>query len=249
MTNLAPAYMNLERQSDGLTEWGWIDFGFQTYYALLNCGFRMRVSAGTASGVHPVQLGFGRVYVHLPDGFSYDEWIAGLNQGRSFVTTGPMLEVTFNNEFGRTYVQDREPRCIRIACRLRARHRVRGHSTESKLIVNGRIEKEVLPKNLARKSGGFDSPINVDVGKDKTHWVAVRCFEKTKDGRLRFAHTNPVFVDIADRPLHPRAVEVDYFIKRMTDEIARNEGVLSDEALAEYREALSIYERMADAPR
>ena len=58
----------------------------------------MRVSAGTASGVHPVQLGFGRVYVHLPDGFSYSDWMKGLNAGRSFVTTGPMLEATFNGE-------------------------------------------------------------------------------------------------------------------------------------------------------
>ena len=93
-----PAYMNLKMDDRGLTEWGWTDFGFQTYYALLNCGLRLRVSAGTASGVHPVQLGFGRVYVHLPDGFSYDEWMKGLDAGRSFVSTGPMLEVTFNGE-------------------------------------------------------------------------------------------------------------------------------------------------------
>ena len=48
-------------------------------------------TGGTASGVHPVPLGFGRVYVHLPGGFSYKTWVSGLNQGRSFVTTGPML--------------------------------------------------------------------------------------------------------------------------------------------------------------
>ena len=46
-----PEFMELSRDENGFTEWGWIDFGFQTYYALLNCGFRMRVSAGTASGV------------------------------------------------------------------------------------------------------------------------------------------------------------------------------------------------------
>ena len=56
-------YMNVERDAKGFTERGWIHFGFENYYALLDCGFRLRPTAGTASGVHPVPLGFGRVYV------------------------------------------------------------------------------------------------------------------------------------------------------------------------------------------
>src|SRR5262245_30604918 len=69
----------------------WTLYGFQNYYALLDCGFRVRPTGGTADGVHPVPLGFGRVYVHLPRGFSYEAWVKGLNEGRSFVSTGPML--------------------------------------------------------------------------------------------------------------------------------------------------------------
>ena len=72
--------------------------GFQNYYALLNCGFRLRPTAGTASGVHPVPLGFGRVYVNCPDKFSYDAWVRGLDRGESFVTTGPMLLVRVNGK-------------------------------------------------------------------------------------------------------------------------------------------------------
>ena len=34
-------YMKVDRDLKGFTERGWIDFGFQNYYALLNCGFRM----------------------------------------------------------------------------------------------------------------------------------------------------------------------------------------------------------------
>src|SRR5688572_4758915 len=89
----AADYMRVERDAKGWTERGWIDYGFQNYYALLNCGFRLRPTAGTASGVHPVPLGFGRVYVRLKVGFSYEAWVKGLNEGRSFVTTGPMLFV------------------------------------------------------------------------------------------------------------------------------------------------------------
>src|SRR5262245_7862138 len=73
------------------TERDWIEYGCRNYYALLDCGFRLRPSAGTANGVHPVPLGFGRVYVQCPRGLTFDAWCTGLNEGRSFVTTGPML--------------------------------------------------------------------------------------------------------------------------------------------------------------
>ena len=85
----------------GATEGGeseWIDFTLGMYYTLLNCGFHMPPSAGTANGVHPVPAGFGRVYVHLPDGFDFQAWKQGLHQGRSFVTTGPMLMATANGK-------------------------------------------------------------------------------------------------------------------------------------------------------
>ncbi|UCD27409.1 MAG: hypothetical protein JSV03_09790, partial [Planctomycetota bacterium] len=56
----APDWMN--RTFDNR---GWAEFGFQTYYALLNSGFFIRAGAGTANGVHPVPLGFSRVYVKI----------------------------------------------------------------------------------------------------------------------------------------------------------------------------------------
>ena len=245
--NHAPDYMNLERQSDGLTEWGWIDFGFQTYYALVNCGFRLRVSAGTASGVHPVQLGFGRVYVHLPAGFSYARWIEGLDRGRSFVTTGPMLQVTFNGQHaGHTFKNEGdEPHRLEIA----------GLATSARpldrieVIVNGQIAQTIAPQNSGTKAGGYESRFDTVITRDATHWVALRCFETSEQGRVRFAHTNPIFVDIANRPLYPRREEIEYLIARMKSEITRNQGVLSAAAVAEYREALSIYERIAESAR
>ena len=87
------AYMGVETDERGLTERGWVEFGFRNYSALLDCGFRLRTAAGTASGVHPVPLGFGRVYARLHGGFDAGAWLRGLDAGRSFVTTGPMLFV------------------------------------------------------------------------------------------------------------------------------------------------------------
>ena len=243
----APPNMDIERDQDGFTEQGWIDFGFQTYYTLVNCGFRLRVSAGTASGVHPVQLGFGRVYVHLPEGFNYEDWMAGLDAGKSFVSTGPMLDVRFNDQSaGYTFKHvegDRaEIRVVGTAESKRPLDRI-------EIVVNGRVHKTIVPSNKLQSAGGYRSEIDEVVLDNQSYWLAVRCFEKHPEGRIRFAHTNPVYTDIAGRPLRPRKSEVAYLVQRMEEELESNREVLSDTALEEYRHALTIYQKIAETAR
>lgn len=235
----AAPFMNLETTDEGFTEAGWIDFGFQTYYLLLNCGFRMRVSAGTASGVHPVPLGFGRVYVHLPDGFDYDQWIAGLDEGRTFVTTGPMLDVQFNGlPPGHTFRLDSSASArVHLTGTAESMHPL----GRIEIVKNGKPFQVLSPSNAEKASGGYASDIDCVVDLDSSSWLAVRCFEAHPDNRVRFAHTNPVFVDIAGKPLRPRRAEVSYLIRRMEEEIESNRQMLGRDAIAEYQQALDIY--------
>ncbi len=46
----------------------WLAYTWQAYYALLNSGLAINPAAGSASGAHPVPVGYSRVYVHLPAG-------------------------------------------------------------------------------------------------------------------------------------------------------------------------------------
>jgi hypothetical protein len=239
----APAFMRSERDSKGLTERGWIDYGFQNYYALLNCGFRLRPTAGTASGVHPVPLGFGRVYVHLPEGFSYDAWLRGLNAGRSFVTTGPLLLVQVDghdpgHEFKLAHGRPRE-------------YRVKGQAQSAlpleriELIVNGEVARTLVPANQKRKEGGFDSPIDEAIPIEGSSWIAVRCFEDRPDRRVRFAHAGPVHITMPGKPLRPRKAEVDWLGQRVEEQLTRSAALLPAAAVAEYREALRVYQEIA----
>ena len=70
--------------------------GFDLYYALLNMGFPLKVSAGSASGVHAVPLGWSRLYVKVEGVFHPEKWFEGARRGRSFATTGPMLFLKVN---------------------------------------------------------------------------------------------------------------------------------------------------------
>jgi hypothetical protein len=241
-----PPHMRIETDDRGLTEWGWIDFGFKTYYALLNCGFRLRPTAGTASGVHPVPLGFGRVYVHVPDqpksGLDYAAWIKGLDAGRSFVTTGPMLLAEFNGQPpGHIF---RAAGDKSFTCRITGVAESALPLDRVEIIVNGAIHRTLRPANTKTTGGGHSSPLDETLTLDASSWVAVRCFEKQPDGRLRFAHTAPVHVEVPDRPLRPRRDDVEYFIRRMDEEIARNRGVLSAAALKEYETARAHYSKL-----
>lgn len=234
-----PQGWNIEADADGFTEAGWRDFGFRTYYAFLNSGFRMRPSAGTASGVHPVPAGFGRVYVHLPQGFSYDKWVAGLNAGTSFVTTGPMLFATVNGDLpGATQRFDR-PVPVRVQGLAES-----GQTLDRvEIIKNGEVVDTFRPADGAKASCiAFDKAYMPD----GTAWFAVRAFEKdeTAPGRLRFAHTAPVFCDVASRPLRAHQGEVDFFIACIERELERNRGVLTSEELAEYERARDVYRKL-----
>lgn len=237
---LPPDYMHVERDAGGVTEHGWLDFTLQNYYLLLNCGFRLRPTGGTASGVHPVPLGWGRVYVHLPEGFSYNAWMKGLNAGRCFVTTGPMLVATFNGRSPGESIKVQENSASK--CRIQGFARSAHQQTAIEILSAGQIVRHVKPINRRLPSGAFETEIDETLEVNGSSWFAVRCFEQTEDQRIRFAHSAPFFMDDASRPLRPRREEVQYLVDRMQREIARNEGVATPVALDEYREALRVFE-------
>ncbi len=227
-TEYVPDYAGIPVSEDGhLDERGWLEFGFQNWYALLNCGLRIAPSAGTGSGVHPVALGFGRVYVRLPGGeMDIDAWIDGLKAGHSFVTTGPMLFVTVNESHPGASVEwqptgkkdaDEEDRGLPVMVRVESEQRI----TALELIVNGdRIPLEIGGSIGARAA--YSAMAQARVPMERSGWIAARVFAETADGRPRFAHTAPVWVEVKDKPALPKLAEIDYLLGRVEAEIERH---------------------------
>lgn len=235
--DVLPKSWEIETGPGGYTEWGWIDWGFKSYYAFLNCGFRMRPTGGTAGGVHPVPVGFGRVYVHVPGEFSYDKWIKGLDAGHSFVTTGPMLMVQFNGHSAGTVFKNAKETVITGSAESRV------PLDRIEIVVNGDVVRTVTPANKPTDTGGYSSALAETLPLAHSSWVAVRCFDQPLGKRFRFAHSAPAHYEI-DGPVRPKRREVAYFIERMTQEISRNRGLLAKEELGEYEHALDIYKKL-----
>jgi hypothetical protein len=238
-----PESWAVERDAKGWTESGWLTFGFRNYYALLDCGFRMWPTAGTASGVHPVPLGFGRVYVKVPDPFSYEAWMKGLGSGRSFVTTGPLLLATADGKDPGELLSGAGPR------RLQGTAESSVPLASIEIVADGGRIRRLEPLNRPRPGGGFESPFDEVVEVDASGWFALRCFERRPDGRPRFAHTAPWHVEVEGRPLRPLRTDVEYLAGRLEAELARNATILPEAALEEFRKALAFYRGKRESAR
>ena len=240
----AADYMKLEMDKEGrFTELGWIHFGFENYYTLLNCGFRISPSGGTASGVHPVPAGYGRVYVRTPklrkEGFSFEEWKKGLKQGSSFVTTGPMMEFTIDGlDPGQEMQVDlNSPTPKQAVLKLRLPSRGK---TRVEFVKNGKvIQPKTIKMSKENKVMKLTATSNLEF--DQSAWVCARCFHQLPSGKWVFAHSAPFYFQKGEEPIQPRKAEVEYLIKRVSDEIKRHQNVLTKEQLKEFEAALDFY--------
>ncbi len=240
----ADDYMQLEKEPGGHTEWGWIDFGFQTYYALLNCGFHLSPTAGTGQGVHPVPMGFSRVYVHPEGEFTYETWLKALKEGRSFVTTGPMLQVKLGGKLpGASWKlpAGNEGADFILEGTAAARHPI----DRIEVVDQTGVIKVLRPESIASGNGGWQASIQEKIEVRQSGWVAVRCFEKHPEGRVRFAHSAPFYLQKEGSQLLPTRPQIAYLVRRCREEVERNRGVVSAEAMEEYQAALQFYEAIA----
>lgn len=241
----APKYMGLNQQPNW-TERDWLFYGFKNYYALLNCGFNLRPTAGNASGVHPVPLGFGRVYVKLEKDFDYDQWIHGLSAGRSFVTTGPMLFATIKGQDpGYRFDKVKSGQKFRIAGEVISDHPPGG----VEIIRNGRVLSMIASQAERRADGSYRFRFEHEVEIEESSWVALRYLETRAGGRIRFAHSGIFHFHVEGKPLRARKEEVQFLIQRMEEQLKRSKGVLKPDAIAEYEEALAVYRRIAATAR
>lgn len=238
-----PPWLQPPRGGKSGGEREWLRYTLGMYYTLLDAGLRLVPTAGTANGVHPVPAGFGRVYVHLPEGFTYERWLEGLQAGRSFVTTGPMLSATANGELpGATLRLDADnPSELTVSGKVRSEHPL----AFLEIVSNGRVITTLMPKNGRTPEGAHETAFTAKVPCETSGWLCVRCFEDRPDGRVRFAHTAPWWLEIPGRPLLPTHLERDYLVHRVEEEIERSRHIVPAEALAEYEAALTRFRQLS----
>jgi hypothetical protein len=188
---------------------GWWAASVPVWYSLLSCGFRIPAAAGTDCFLNRIGSslpGGDRVYVHVGGPLTYDTWIAGLKAGRSFVTSGPVLEFTVNGAGpGAVLALPEQPRV-----RVKAAARSQFPLTKAELVHNG-IVVATAALSADRRTATLDRELTLNRG----GWLAFRAGGPGTADTLTAglnAHTNPVYVESGGQP-YRSADEARAFLK------------------------------------
>jgi len=220
------------------------------WYRLLNCGFRVSAAAGTDCFLNRIASyppGWGRAYVKLPDGLSYRGWVDGQRKGRSFVSNGPMIELSVDGrEIGETIELD-AARPVRIRGRVISQFPL----DKLELIQNGEVlDAGKLQDN--RLGASFDRELGIEA----TSWIALRAAGPSPPylpvGGL-WAHTNPIFINVKNRPPNHTA-DAEYFlawINRLETVLRRRDRMHTGRSHIEIQlaAARSVYQKLLDASK
>ena len=191
-----------------LTCSGFVRSGFDMYSALLNVGFDMKLSAGSASGVHPVPPGWSRIYVRTGTPLSPRAWFDGVRAGRSFVTTGPMLFLNVNGKEPGDAIRDlRFPATLNITVETLSPRAI----SEAEVVVNGVVH----PVRLSKDAGDpYRSHGSLKISVESSSWIAARWVGERGD-TCDAAHTSPVYVWDGTNPIPIAKKEAQMLLERV----------------------------------
>jgi TolB protein len=221
------------------------------WHRLLNCGFRLPASAGTDCFLNRIRSqlpGASRVYVKLDGEFSYAAWIAGLRQGKSFVSNGPVLEIAVEEQIPGGTLRLAGPRDVRIVAQVLSQFPL----DRVEVVFNGNvIVKGALAED--RLTARIDERVQLP----RSGWLSLRVqgpSHRDHSGGLVEAHSSPIYVEVAGKPIASRD-DAEYFLKwldrlalalRLRDRIPSPQ--LKQHAEAQLEAARQVYLRIAQAP-
>ena len=220
------------------------------WYRLLNCGFKCPISAGTDSALNiPYHLiaGAGRVYVQMEPKLSYEGWIEGYKQGRSFATNAPLLHFSVN-EKGPGEEIHWQSGSLELKVRAEATSHVPMERMD--LVVNGRV----MASQKAEREGTLIR-MRESLTIADSSWVAVRVRGKAHkllpNDKALYAHSSPLYCYRSKRGIRFRE-DALYFIEQIDRLIQKVEdkGLFEDSAEKQkvidlFRKGQTVYQRIA----
>lgn len=186
------------------------------WYHTLNCGYRTRVSGETDFPcITDERVGGGRSYVHLSGPLNYDAWCEGVRHGRSYVSDGRahLMDFAANGHgvgIGASEIALAGPGRIaltgRAACLLPEQAPERPNPDSKpywtpeharvpgtrEVIVEAVVNGRAVAAQRIRGDGSIRE-VRFDVPLERSSWIALRMPGS--------AHTNPIFVTVAGRPI------------------------------------------------
>ncbi len=159
-----------------ISEFGDIDS--RLYYEFLNLGFKLTATAGSDVPMGNT-IGTSRVYAYIGKRFDVDAWFNAVKGGRTFVTNGPILELTVNGQLPGSEIQVKPGETLHIKAAAF------GYGVLPRYL-------EVVAQGEVVKSAVGGKTISLELAlpvRDST-WIAARCAG---------AHTSPIYIRVGDQ--------------------------------------------------
>jgi TolB protein len=221
------------------------------WYKLLNLGFKIPAGGGTDATTNyaaPIrgQVGFDRVYVWVPVWpLNLQEWLEGLQKGRTFATNGPLVEFKLGGEMaGGELKFDAPQNAVPFTAELRSIVPV----DHLELVCNGKVVQSFLEGQ--KESADISGTIPLT----ESGWYVLRAWSEKAEypvmDKYAYATTSPVYVTIAGK--RPYSKEDAEYFKVWIDRTIEITDAHPDWNSAEEKkyvmgrlaEARAVYERM-----
>ena len=159
------------------------------YYDYLNLGFRLTAAAGSDTPWGST-IGEVRTYVHTGPTLEVNAWFENLRKGHTFVSNGPALEFTVDDQLPGTELSRKAGDTVRIKARVLS-HPAIGIPKALTVIGNKGVIKEIANPE---KASSLEIELEREI--DQSQWLVLStvCYNNA------LAHTTPVYVKVNDRP-------------------------------------------------
>lgn len=203
--------------------------GYEAWYDLLALGFRLTATAGSDYPCGGQSLpGHERFYTKVEGLLTYPKWIASVREGRTFVTSGPLVEFRVNGHDIGSDIMMADASTVELTGSV-VFDPQRDDLFAVELLQNG-----IIVNRFSRVKGESKIEFGVKRRVAESSWFAVRGYgahfeENTFVNPLIFSsfeptssvHTSPIYVTLRNGPrieksAHSKAVAQSY-LARLTD--------------------------------
>ena len=166
----------------------------QTWFNFLNLGFKLTPSAGTDFPAVDQRPGAVRNYVKINGEFSVAAWFEAFKAGRTFVTNGPVLEFSINEEgMGSELMLD-------PGSRLKVKARARLNPDLDKLDCLELVEQGQVVRRIESRGDAQMLSLECEIEARRGTWFVVQARGKRGGhGPTTFAVTAPIYVHVGGK--------------------------------------------------
>lgn len=209
----------------------WMDPEYDLWYAMLNCGFKLPASTGSDWFL----CSANRVYAYTGKVFDVDDWTRALQSGRSFITNGPALFLTVDDQIPGDVVQAEPGRELDVMVSWKGHYAIQ----QVEVVWNG----TVVGRQQFRE-GSTQGELRIGVEALTDGWLGARLSSTIRDSFFQplFAHTSPVYV-VTGRRAREKPVAAAWFDRAIeqTLEVVRGKNRFRNDR--QRREVIELFRR------